>query len=124
MPQYSIITVNFNNAQGLQKTIESTLAQSFSDFEFFVRAYYKHKIQVKHLSFTISFYDLSGVSAKKDKINQINFERKVVHKMYLPKILVYMYYCYAALLRSKIYKNKAVSSTFDFFRNLVFRFIK
>lgn len=32
----SIITINYNNASGLQKTIESVVSQSFIDFEFVV----------------------------------------------------------------------------------------
>lgn len=34
--KYSIITVNFNNKDGLRKTIESVIRQSFQDFEFIV----------------------------------------------------------------------------------------
>jgi len=36
MPVISIITINLNNAQGLQKTIESVVSQTFSSFEFIV----------------------------------------------------------------------------------------
>ncbi|GHU69645.1 glycosyl transferase [Bacteroidia bacterium] len=32
----SIITINFNNAEGLQKTIESVISQSFTDFEYII----------------------------------------------------------------------------------------
>jgi glycosyltransferase involved in cell wall biosynthesis len=35
-PKLSIITVNLNNAAGLRKTIESTVSQSFRDFEYIV----------------------------------------------------------------------------------------
>lgn len=35
-PTLSIITVNFNNRDGLQKTIDSVVAQSFRDFEWIV----------------------------------------------------------------------------------------
>ena len=34
--KYSIITVNYNNKEGLRKTIESVTHQSFRDFEFIV----------------------------------------------------------------------------------------
>ena len=34
--KYSIITVNFNNKEGLRKTIESVINQTFHDFEFIV----------------------------------------------------------------------------------------
>jgi glycosyltransferase involved in cell wall biosynthesis len=34
--KYSIITVNYNNKEGLRKTIESVIHQSFRDFEFIV----------------------------------------------------------------------------------------
>lgn len=34
--KYSIITVNFNNKEGLRKTIESVIRQTFHDFEFIV----------------------------------------------------------------------------------------
>ena len=34
--KYSIITVNYNNKEGLRKTIESVIHQTFSDFEFIV----------------------------------------------------------------------------------------
>lgn len=34
--KYSIITVNYNNKDGLKKTIESVIAQTFRDFEFIV----------------------------------------------------------------------------------------
>ena len=34
--KYSIITVNYNNREGLQRTIESVIAQTFRDFEFIV----------------------------------------------------------------------------------------
>ena len=36
MALISIITINYNNAQGLQKTIESVVTQTFQDFEFVV----------------------------------------------------------------------------------------
>lgn len=36
MPLISIITINYNNAEGLQKTIDSVVNQSFQDFEFIV----------------------------------------------------------------------------------------
>lgn len=34
-PKLSIITVNLNNAVGLQKTIESVINQTFTDYECF-----------------------------------------------------------------------------------------
>ena len=34
--KYSIITVNFNNKEGLHKTIESVIHQTFRDFEFII----------------------------------------------------------------------------------------
>jgi glycosyltransferase involved in cell wall biosynthesis len=34
MPKLSIITVNYNNLEGLKKTVESVLAQTFVDFEY------------------------------------------------------------------------------------------
>lgn len=36
MPKLSIITINFNNAGGLEKTIKSVISQSFNDLEFIV----------------------------------------------------------------------------------------
>jgi glycosyltransferase involved in cell wall biosynthesis len=36
MPILSIITINFNNAEGLEKTINSVVSQSFQDFEYIV----------------------------------------------------------------------------------------
>jgi len=35
-PKISIITINYNNASGLEKTINSVICQSFKDFEFIV----------------------------------------------------------------------------------------
>ena len=36
MPLISVITINYNNAAGLEKTISSVINQSFQDFEFLV----------------------------------------------------------------------------------------
>ena len=36
MPKLSIITVNLNNAKGLQKTIESVVNQTFTDLEYII----------------------------------------------------------------------------------------
>jgi glycosyltransferase involved in cell wall biosynthesis len=36
MPTLSIITINFNDAIGLSKTIESVLSQSFTDYEYII----------------------------------------------------------------------------------------
>ena len=36
MIRLSIITVNYNNSDGLRKTIESVVSQFFSDFEYIV----------------------------------------------------------------------------------------
>jgi glycosyltransferase involved in cell wall biosynthesis len=36
MPKLSIITINFNNAEGLKKTMESVLAQTTDNFEYIV----------------------------------------------------------------------------------------
>ena len=35
-PKLSIITVNLNNAEGLRKTIESVVSQTFSDYEYII----------------------------------------------------------------------------------------
>ena len=36
MPKLSIITINLNNAKGLEKTIKSVIEQTFTDYEFIV----------------------------------------------------------------------------------------
>ena len=36
IPSLSIITINFNNLEGLAKTVESVLSQTFKDFEYIV----------------------------------------------------------------------------------------
>lgn len=36
MPKLSIITINLNNAKGLQKTIESVFCQKFNDYEYVI----------------------------------------------------------------------------------------
>ena len=36
MPEVSIITVNYNNAAGLKKTMESVLVQDFGDYEYII----------------------------------------------------------------------------------------
>ena len=36
MPKLSIITVNLNNAPGLQKTMQSVFAQTFSDYDYII----------------------------------------------------------------------------------------
>ncbi len=36
MPAVSIITINYNNAKGLEKTIQSVIEQNFTDFEFII----------------------------------------------------------------------------------------
>lgn len=36
MPKLSIITVNLNNAEGLKKTIESVINQTFTDYEYII----------------------------------------------------------------------------------------
>lgn len=36
MTKFSIITINYNNSQGLKQTIESVVLQSFSDYEYIV----------------------------------------------------------------------------------------
>jgi glycosyltransferase involved in cell wall biosynthesis len=36
MPKLSIITINLNNAEGLQKTMESVFAQTFTDYEYII----------------------------------------------------------------------------------------
>lgn len=36
MPKLSIITINFNNVNGLEKTIKSVVSQKFTDFEFII----------------------------------------------------------------------------------------
>src|SRR5258705_4030466 len=36
MPRLSIITINYNNLTGLQKTMESVFTQSFADYEYII----------------------------------------------------------------------------------------
>ena len=36
MPKLSVITINYNNAAGLEKTIESVIQQTYTDFEFII----------------------------------------------------------------------------------------
>ena len=35
-PKFSIITVNYNNLEGLKKTVESVKNQTYQEFEFIV----------------------------------------------------------------------------------------
>lgn len=35
-PQISIITINYNDTQGLKKTMESVFTQTFSDYEYII----------------------------------------------------------------------------------------
>ena len=34
--KYSVITINYNNVEGLRKTIKSVVAQTFNDYEYIV----------------------------------------------------------------------------------------
>lgn len=36
MTKLSIITINYNNVEGLRKTIESVVNQTYSDFEYII----------------------------------------------------------------------------------------
>ena len=36
MAKYSIITINYNNADGLRRTIESVVSQTFDDYEYVI----------------------------------------------------------------------------------------
>ena len=36
MPKLSVITINYNNKSGLEKTIQSLFSQTFNDFEYIV----------------------------------------------------------------------------------------
>jgi glycosyltransferase involved in cell wall biosynthesis len=64
MPRLSVITINYNNLAGLQKTMQSVLMQSFTDFEYVVidggsndgSAEYI-KSQEKHLKYWVSEKD-------------------------------------------------------------------
>ena len=40
--KFSIITINYNNKEGLRKTIESVVGQSFRDFEYIITVSYTH----------------------------------------------------------------------------------
>ena len=34
--KYSIITINYNNADGLRRTIESVVSQTYTDYEYLI----------------------------------------------------------------------------------------
>ena len=36
MPKLSIITINLNNREGLERTIQSVVSQTFTDFEYII----------------------------------------------------------------------------------------
>lgn len=36
MPKFSVITINYNNKEGLVRTIQSTISQTFKDYEFII----------------------------------------------------------------------------------------
>ncbi|HGE73202.1 TPA: glycosyltransferase, partial [Candidatus Poribacteria bacterium] len=36
MPKLSIITINLNNREGLERTIQSVINQTFTDFEYII----------------------------------------------------------------------------------------
>lgn len=95
-----------------------------SDYEFFVRLYYKKRISTTHLPFIVSVFDLSGLSAEKKSLTLINAERYAIQRLYFPKLLVLMYHLYGKLLKSEIYKAPFVASLSTFIRNLIFSFIK
>ena len=59
MVYFSIITVNKNNAQGLEKTIESVIKQSYSDIEFIIidgKSEDESVAKIKHHENRISFW--------------------------------------------------------------------
>lgn len=95
-----------------------------SDYDFFIKAYYKHHISYRHLNFITTAYNLDGLSAKQESVKTINAERLRIQKKYMPAMLVFIYHTYAALLNSGVYNNKAVKSFVTFIRNLIFKFLK
>lgn len=95
-----------------------------ADYEFFIRVFCKCNVTTRHLPFIISVFDLSGLSADKESLAQINTERHQIQLIYLPKMLVWIYHSYAALLQTRIYRWRWVAAVTNFFRGLVLKLIK
>jgi glycosyltransferase involved in cell wall biosynthesis len=79
MPKLSIITVNYNNLQGLKKTVKSVLVQIFTDFEFILVDGGSHdgskefiKAHANHFSFWVSEKDNGVYDAMNKGIQQAN----------------------------------------------------
>ena len=34
--KYSIVTINYNNAEGLRRTIQSVVSQTYADYEYLI----------------------------------------------------------------------------------------
>ena len=95
-----------------------------SDYELFVRMFFKHTISTRHVPIDIAVFDLSGLSNRKEQLAQINVERNTIHNIYFPKVLTTLYHGYAKILHSKFYKIPAVASVVKVFRGFAFYFIK
>lgn len=53
------------------------------DYDFFFRNTIVHKASARHLNFTVSRYDTSGISSGEENLQYIAMERRMVHQKYL-----------------------------------------
>ncbi|MEO8086125.1 MAG: glycosyltransferase family 2 protein [Bacteroidota bacterium] len=64
------------------------------DYEFFLRALSKNKINYRHLPFDVVLFDSSGISSAKITREKMMDERKMVQRKYYNKVLLFIYNLY------------------------------
>ena len=65
MPRLSIVTINYNNLEGLKRTIDSVISQSYDDFEFILIDGLSVDGSLEYIQ-QINFSKLSHVISEKD----------------------------------------------------------
>jgi glycosyltransferase involved in cell wall biosynthesis len=80
-----------------------------SDYEFFLRVYFKSKIRTYHLPLIISEFDRAGVSNNPAYAKKNLKEKIEVQKLYFPKWLITLYYCYLDVLHSVFFRKTGIA---------------
>lgn len=116
-----------HQAQFIQKALfeqhgsYSTTFQISSDYEFFVKLYFKFGLITKHLPFPIAVYDISGISGNPNFEDQLYLERKRIQREHFPVLINFIYSNFNLIWRSKLLKSPQLATPIKHVRNIILR---
>ena len=94
-----------------------------SDYDFFLKHFFRTNFKSRHIPITVSVFDLGGISSNPLNQKKNLEERKNIQRKYYPKLIIFLYHGYDAFLHSRLISHPIMAAPLRLINNFVLKML-